>query len=185
MGSIRFLHGFSFAGEFRRRLMFEDRDEPIGLDRLQRALFTLSDANLLGLVLVAESRGHRGMALRRIPLAGSLPRAGASIVDPDRLADWLDFSPEPAKPGRLLLACGILARDRTLLSPETRELFPQESDMHLHALVLQKGHLSRRTRDYEQELARVLADPGVDEVCHLLPGTSLRAGLLGLIELEG
>jgi anti-anti-sigma factor len=184
MGRLRFLHGLNFWGEFRHCVQFEDRERPIDLERLRRALFALSDADLLGVVLVAESRGHFGMALRRSPIAGTLNKGEGSIFDAKRFADWFDFSVEPADAGALLAVTGLMARDRELLSPELMERFPRQGHLHLHGLVMQRGHLSRRAADFERELQRILANQLPKEVCHLLPSTSVRAGLSGLIELE-
>jgi anti-anti-sigma factor len=183
MGSLQFLHGLYFSGDFRHRVQFDGRERPIDLERLRRVLFALVDADLFGIVLVAESRGHLGMALRRSPVAGSLEEEG-SIFDVERFADWFDFSLEPADPGALLAITGLLARDRRRLPPELAELFPNQGNLHLHALVMQRGHLSRQAADFERELQRILANQLPEKVCHLLPSTSLRAGLLGLIELE-
>lgn len=184
MARLRFLHGLHFSGDFRRYVQFEDRERPIDLERLRRAVFGITDADLLGVVLVAESRGHLGMALRRSPVGGSLDEGEGSIFDAERFADWFDFSLEPANLGALLAVTGLMVRDRRRLSPELAELFPNQGHLHLHALVMQRGHLSRRAADFERELQRVLANQIPEQVCHLLPSTSLRAGLLGLIELE-
>jgi hypothetical protein len=133
---------------------------------------------------VAESRGHWGMALRRSPVAGSLAAAAESIFDPDRFADWLDFPVEPGEPGLLLAATGLLARDRRQLPAALAELLPERGDLHLHGVLMPRGHLSRRVADFDRELARLLNHQLPEGVCHLLPATTLRAGLAGLIELE-
>ncbi len=184
MGELHFLHAFAFSGPFRHLVQFEGRERPIDLERLRSSLFEISEADLLGVVLLAESRGHWGMALRRSPLAGTLGEAEASIFDAGRFADWLDFPVEPGEPGLLLAVTGLVARERGRLPPAVAELFPEHGNLHLHALVLQRGHLSRRAADFERELQRVLANQLPQQVCHLLPATTLRAGLLGLIELE-
>ncbi|GAB6039689.1 STAS domain-containing protein [Endothiovibrio diazotrophicus] len=185
LGKLRFLHGFSFGGEFRHRVQFEDREQPIDLERLRRVLFRVSDADLLGVVLVAESRGHRGMALRRPPLAGALTEGDGSIFDAERFADWFDFPVEDGESGLLLAATGIMAREPGRLPAALAELLPQESALHLHALITGKGHLSHRVGDLERELERLIAHQSPEQVCHLLPTTTLRAGLVGLIKLEG
>jgi len=184
LGSLRFLHGFAFSGGFGRLVQFEDRERPIDLERLRCALCGLSEAQLLGVVLIAESRGHWGMALRRSPMAGALAEGERHIFDPEHFADWLDFPVEPGEPGLLLAATGLMVRERSGLPPAVAELFPEQGNLHLHAVVMQKGHLSRRAGDFEQELNRVLAHQLPEQVCHLLPTTTLRAGLLGIIELE-
>lgn len=183
MGRLQFLHGVGFSGEFSLWVQFEDRSGPIDLEQVRRALFALTEADLLGLVLLAESRGHLGMGLRRSPVGGGLDE-GESIFDQERFADWFDFSLEPADAGALLAVTGLLARDRKRLPPELRAQFPDQGQLHLHALVLQRGYLSRRVEDFERELQRVLANQLPQQVCHLLPSTSVRAGLLGIIELE-
>jgi len=184
LGSLRFLHGFGVSGEFGCRVQFEDRERPVDLERLRRALLGLGEAPLLGVVLLAESRGHWGMALRRSPMAGSLAEQEGSIFEAEHFADWLDFPVEPGEPGLLLAATGLMARERGVLPHAVAELFPERGNLHLHAVVMQKGHLSRRAVDLEQELNRVLGHQLPEQVCHLLPATRLRAGLVGIIELE-
>jgi len=184
LGGLRFLHGFAFSGGFACHVQFEDQDVPIDLETLRRAMCKLSEAQLLGVVMVAESRGHWGMALRRSPMEGALADGEGQIFDAEHFADWLDFPVEPGEPGLLLAATGLMARDRDRLPARVAELFPEQSNLHLHAVVMQKGHLSRRVDDFEQELNRVLSHQLPEQVCHLLPATTLRAGLLGIIELE-
>lgn len=60
----QFLHGFGFQGDFSHRISFESKEGFVEINALVDALFELSNAPTLGVVLLAESKGFWGMNLR-------------------------------------------------------------------------------------------------------------------------
>lgn len=88
----RFLHGFGFNGSFRYLASFEGTDEFVTLDRLVQWIMTLpSTAPLLGLVLLAESKGVFGMNLKQIPISENKPAHGGDIFDVHQVTSWINF----------------------------------------------------------------------------------------------
>jgi anti-anti-sigma factor len=180
-----FLHGFGFDGDFRYVAKFSPADGALQLAELLPAVFELSSAALLGVVLLYESRGLLGMHLKRVPLAGNRPGDGSDIFDPRSFADWMSFPVEPTDVSNLVVATGIAARDPRRLSPPVAALFAPDTRAHLHAAVFGKRPLDLRIERFGTELERVTHAFEVQRVEHLLGGSRLGSGVLGLIELAG
>jgi anti-anti-sigma factor len=61
----RFLHGFGFNGTYKHVVLFESTDGFVELEHLVNAFFAISKANLVGFVLLGESKGLWGMHLKK------------------------------------------------------------------------------------------------------------------------
>ena len=178
-----FLHGFGFDGDFRYLVKFVPSAGVVSLEDLVSVLFELSEADLLGVVLLFESRGLLGMHLKRVPLAENRPFNNLEILEASNFTDWMSFPVEPTDASNLVVATGIALRDPKRLPPHVTVLCSPNSRAHLHAVVFGKRPLDLRVERLEEELARVTRGLEVQRVEHLLGQSRLGSGLVGIIEL--
>lgn len=122
--------------------------EPVALSVLLESCLDLSDAQQIGIVMIAESAGLIGAALRRSPvMTASEPNA----FEFPRIRDWLSFTAERAYTKSVVLASGIAVRGSAdALAPVIRP-FPSTSGLpvagHFHAAAfsyrpVQRGHIN-------------------------------------------
>jgi anti-anti-sigma factor len=182
---FKFLHGFKFSGAYRYVVSFEGAEGLVELSRLVAALFRISQTDLLGVVLLAESKGLWGMHLKKVPIQANQPQGGASIFAAEHFSEWMNFPVEPTSVNHVVAAAGIAIRDKAAVSAELNGLTGKDSTFHLHGAVFAKEPLSKRTEQFEAELNRVLTELEVYKVQHLLGQTRLSSGTVGIIELKG
>ncbi|MBT7591741.1 MAG: STAS domain-containing protein [Candidatus Scalindua sp.] len=181
---LKFLNGFSFSGPWRYIISFEDRNAFIELPRLKKALFNFAKGDLLGIVFLIESKGYWGMSLKKPPVIENRCPDGGSIFDPDVFPDWFDYPVEAGESNHIIVGTGILARNADTIDVKLKSVFPEKGDMHIHAGIFEKGHISRKAEDFEKELDRFLNGYGPNAIYHILSKTRLKSGLMGIIELE-
>jgi anti-anti-sigma factor len=180
----KFLHGFGFKGDYKYILSFESPEGFIELSRLFKIFFTLSEAHILGVVFMAESRGLWGMNLKRIPLIENKPKSGKSIFDSVNFSEWMNFPVEPSDMNNIIIGTGIAVKDRNALSAGTKPLIPGEQNFHLHACVFEKQPFNKNLQEFDKEMNRVLTELEVYKVQHILGQTRFSSGIVGLIELK-
>jgi anti-anti-sigma factor len=180
----RFLHGFGFNGSYKYVALFENTEGFVELERLVNAFFTISKANLLGFVLLGESKGLWGMHLKKSPILENQPENGKEIFDPINFADWVNFPVEPGDINRITAATGIAIKDVSRERPEVQSLFSKGTCFHVHGGIFSQEPLSKKIEHFENELNRVLTELEVFKVQHILGKTRLSSGMVGLVELS-
>ncbi len=182
----RFLHGFGFDGAFRYLAAFETNGSFVCLERLVKWVMSLpSTAPVLGLILLAESKGVMGMNLKQVPFHENRPADDKEIFDAAHFASWVNFPVDPADVNHIVAAAGIVCPDKDVCSAAARKLFSSDAVIHLHAGIFEKGPISKNLDDFDKELARVLTELDLTRVQHLLGRSRFSNGMLGIIELEG
>ena len=181
----RFLHGFGFNGEYSSIISFESTEGFVDLTRLVNLACRRVEANLLGLVLLAESKGLWGMHMKRVPTVENSPGKGAEIFDAANFTAWMNFPVEPADAGSVVMGAGIAVKNRELERPEVAGLLPSGSGFHVHAGVFSKEPLSKDPIQFETELNRIATELAVFKVQHLLGQSCFDRGTIGIIELKG
>ena len=141
----RFLNGVGFSGSFHHILSFESTDGFIELSDLIKSLSELSSQNILGVVLLAESKGFWGMNMKRAPITENRPQNGKDILDEENFPEWMNFPLEPGEFNHIIACAGIAVKDRSLLEPRVSESLAKDQAFHLHGGCFQKGP-SARTR---------------------------------------
>jgi anti-anti-sigma factor len=182
--AYQFLHGFGFNGENRYILSFQTESGGVDLASLIAAFLAVSRAGLIGVTLLAESKGIRGMQMKKPPLSGSKPSGSEGIFSARLFPDWFDFPVEPAHTGAIVAATGIAARHPEKLPQAFQKLFSGENPFHLHAGIFDKAPIKNTPQDFESELTRVFNELGVYKVQHLLGQSRFACGLAGITELE-
>jgi anti-anti-sigma factor len=145
---VQVCYAASFEGRFRKMARFESKKEvgPVSLTQLVEAGLEFAGGERLGMVMVAESAGLMGAALRRPPTKVSSELAPFEFPD---IRNWLTFTAERAYPRSLALVVGIAVRgDSGTLSPVLRPL-ARKPDLtgHFHAAAftyrpVQKGEIA-------------------------------------------
>jgi anti-anti-sigma factor len=180
----RFLSGFGFNGSYKCLVSFESTRGPVELTDLVSSCFELSAANLLGLVIMAESKGVWGMHLKKAPIVDNQPENGEEIFSARNFPDWMDFPVEGADVNNILVGCGIAVREKLAEPPEVRALLSPDSRFHIHAGVFAKEPVSRKIELFESELKRIVTEGAIQKVQHLLGKTRFSTGMVGIIELS-
>lgn len=181
----KFLHGFGFEGSYRHIASFESSAELVDLSRLVGLISESVESNLFGLVIIAESKGLRGMNLKRVPSVENKPDNDGEIFDDKNFAAWMNFPVDPSHFDHIIAGAGIAVKERDQAGPEILELFPEGSDFHIHAGVFSKGPLSKQPQQFEEELGRIVSELEVFKVQHILGQSCFSRGMVGVIELKG
>jgi anti-anti-sigma factor len=182
--TYKFLHGCGFNGDYRYVLSFHGNGVPIDLPALIRSFFAISRANLLGVCILAESKGVWGMHIKRVPIAENRPLTGKSIFEKETFSDWVDFPVEPAFINNVVIATGIAVRERTRLEGEKASLISEGSAFHIHGAIFDKTPLGSNIDDFNEDLMRIFNEQEVYRVQHLLGQTRFSGGMAALVELE-
>ncbi len=180
----RFLNGLAFSGAYQYVASFDGEDRSVSLDNLIKALFQISDAPLLGMVLLGESRGTWGMHLKRVPVKGLWPGPEQDIFSPAHIHDWVDLPVDPGFAYHTVVAAGIGVRERALAPLSVKTCMPEGQDFHVHAGIFGKGLFSTDPSGFEDEVKRIVSEFEVLRIQHLMGRSLFRSGVVGLIEIE-
>lgn len=181
--SYRFLHGFGFSGAFRYIVSLESAEGLLDLNGVARTLFEISSANLLGIVILAESKGLWGMHVRKVPIVENRPENGLAITAPENFREWMNYPVEPGDFNHVIAGAGIAVRDRDREPAAVRALLPREGGVHVHAGIFQQEPLNRSVYGFETELRRVTTELEVFRVQHILGQSRFGSCIAGIIEL--
>jgi hypothetical protein len=165
--------GITWSGEYDRRIPFEieDPDRPVGLSALLQSVLMDLDVPLAACVLLAETTGFVGTALRKSP---GLPAAGKSRFDHPDVRDWLTYAPEKLLPGSLALAAGVVARQSRLpaTSPLRSHVRPlrAEGDLigHFHAAAFPYQPLTKQDLNLSDTVHHLFDSGQLQGLFHLL-----------------
>jgi anti-anti-sigma factor len=182
--TYKVLNGFGFSGDYRYILSFRAASgDAVDLSSLVRSFFDLSPRNILGVTLIAESKGHWGMHIKQPPVRGAQPANGKSIFDSENFPHWIDFPVEPSYVNHVVVATGIAVRDRGSLPPEIQALISEGGAFHLHGGIFDKAPIGNRIDDFDIEIRRIFNELSVHRIQHLLGKSRFSGGMAALIEI--
>src|SRR5439155_23625019 len=106
---LQVLYGLVCDGPFAKLARFEAKTDPgsVNLSELVDACLEISGAGMAGVVMVAESAGLIGAALRQSP---ALPTAESAPFQYPEVRRWLSFSAERAHSRSLAVIAGVASR---------------------------------------------------------------------------
>ena len=182
--TYKFLHGFGITGDYRYLLSFKSENGSVDLASLMSSLLAISPAMLIGVTLIAESKGLWGMNIRKPPVAALLSSRPESIFQSCAFPEWFDFPVEPAYAGSVVVATGIAAANPQALPKEFRSLFSGGNTFHLHGGIFDKAPIGSSIEDFDNELARIFNELNVFKIQHLLGQSRFAGGMAGIIEIE-
>ena len=172
------LYGLRCQGGFSHLMRFEAAaaEVPVPLTELVRASLEVAGAQSIGVVMVAESAGLVGAALRRSPAA-----AAGFEPNPFRYPEvrtWLSFSTERLYSRSLVLLCGIAAGSEcgpmaALLRPLGAGALPQG---HFHAAAFSYRPLKKGEIDLKATATTLFETESLQGVLHLLADHRETAG---------
>jgi hypothetical protein len=171
-------YGLVCDGPLKHFARFE-ADAEVGrvpLSALVQGLLELAEADRIGLVLVGETAGLMGAALRRSPAAG------AGIGNPfafPQVRDWLTFTAERAYMRSTALVVGVAVRDEPgLLAPLLRPLGKGQKLLgHCHAAAFSYRPLPRGPLELRPALAALFEQQTLQGILHLLADQREAVGL--------
>lgn len=148
---LEVLYCLTCAGQFAHLIRFEAKKEALSvtLTELVSIGLEIAETETAGMVMVAESAGLMGAALRRSPVLQTSEHA--PFAHP-QIREWLSFTAERAYSRSLALVAGVAASTtHPALAPFIRPLDKNSQPAgHFHAAAfsyrpLQKGELDVRT----------------------------------------
>jgi hypothetical protein len=175
--SVRLCYGLTCTGPFTHLIRFEtNREAPMTLTELVTANLNLIGADAIGLVLIAESAGLLGAALRKSPAGRAA--AGAPFAYPE-IREWLSFTAERAYRSSTALVVGVATRGEPgalapLLRPVGEAPFPAG---HFHAALFSHRTLPIGEIDLKGAVAALFEAQHLQGVLHLLADYRKPAGL--------
>jgi anti-anti-sigma factor len=182
--TYKFLHGFGVSGEPRYILSFKSDNGAPDLTGLINSFLAISRTNLIGVTMLAESKGVWGMNIRKPPMENPQTARHESIFSSRLFPDWFDFPVEPADTGAVVAATGIAARNPRDLPGPLQSLFSGGNLFHLHGGIFDKAPISNNLQDFDRELARVFNELDVFKIQHLLGQSRFACGMASLTEIE-
>jgi anti-anti-sigma factor len=147
---VAMLYGICCEGGFSHHLRFSPGDQArdVGLSEIVSTCLKTAEAETAGIVIVAESTGLVGAALRRSP--ATEPNNTAPRFDHPNIRKWVTFTAEPAHAGSLCLVVGVASDSaaagplQPLLRPVSRAGTGISGHFHVAAFpyrAIQKGRL--------------------------------------------
>jgi len=175
---INVLYGVRFEGGFTHLLRFESVSAvgSISLAELGQVALETSSAPAMGMVMVAESAGLVGAALRRSPaLAAGVNNAPFQYPE---VRTWMSFSTERLYPQSLALVAGVAAGSECpplapLLRPMGTSPLPQG---HFHAAAFSYRPLPKGDIDLKTTVTTIFEAESLQGVLHLLTDNREAAG---------
>jgi anti-anti-sigma factor len=163
------LYGVSYDGAFARLVRFEATKDSghVSLSQLIEDCLSLGEVDAAGLVLVAESAGLAGAALRRSPAMGSQSQAP---FDYPEIREWLSFSSERLYARSVVVAAGVATRvPSASLASMVRPLGENELPAgHIHAAAFSYAPLPRGNIRLRETVAGLFENEKLESVLHLL-----------------
>ena len=175
---LNVLYGLRCEGGFTHLMRFEtaDAESPISLAELVRTALEVAGAPVVGMVMVAESAGLVGAALRRSPAAATGVN-DAPFKYPE-VRSWLSFSTERLYSRSLALVSGMGAgAECQSLAAMLRPLGPAALPMgHFHAAAFSYRPLKKGSIDLRATVTSLFETETLQGVLHLLSDHREAAG---------
>jgi hypothetical protein len=136
------------------------------LSEIVEGCLEIAGAETLGIVMIAESAGLIGTALRRSP---ALRDSESALFAFPQVRDWLSFAAEPVFTRALTLVAGVAARNApALLMPLLRPLRQSELAGHFHATAVSYRPVKSREMDLQAATASLFEAEAPQALLHLL-----------------
>jgi len=165
---IEVLYSILCEGDFQIVAHFERKDTGSApkLSEIVEGCLEIAEAEALGIVMIAESAGLIGTALRRSP---ALRDSGNALFAFPQVRDWLSFAAEPVYTHALTLVVGVVARTAPQrLVPLLRPLGQSALAAHFHAAVFSYRPVKKRELDSQAATASLFEVEAPQALLHLL-----------------
>jgi anti-anti-sigma factor len=161
------------AQPFRNLIRFDaaSGDRTISLSALLDCCLELAETQAAGVVMIAESAGLVGAALRRSPVRAHA--VGDVFVFP-QVREWLSFTAEPAHTKSVVLAAGVAIRGRCEeLENWVRPLCTASTEKppvsgHLHMAAFSYRPVPRGKIELKESVRALFERQSIEGILHLL-----------------
>ena len=169
VANVQVCYATTFQGPFAKMARFESNKDvrSVTLSQLAQAGLEFVGAEKLGMVMVAETSGLIGAALRQPPTKPASDRAPFNFPE---VRSWLTFTAERAYARSLALVVGLVTRgDPGPLGLMLRPVGP-EPDIagHFHAAAFTYRHLQKGEIDLKDTVRSLFENDSLQGVLHLL-----------------
>jgi hypothetical protein len=175
---VNVLYGLRCEGGFTHLLRFEaaNADSPVVFSELVATALEASGAPAIGMVMVVESAGLVGAALRRSPAMALV--ANTSPFQYPEVRTWLSFSTERLYSRSLVLISGVAASSASdPLAPLLRRIGGEASPLgHFHAAAFSYRPLKKGDIDLKATVSTLFETETLQGVLHLLTDHRKAAG---------
>lgn len=165
----KLLYGLACEGAFAHLVRFEAKPESgtLRLTEILAACLEIAQADMAGLVMIAEAATLMGASLKRSPARQAAE--GVPFTHPE-IRDWLSFTPEGAHPRSLALVVGVAARaDCPELAPFVRPLGRDTAlTGHLHAAAFAYRPIKKGLLDLHETVAMLFEAEAPEGLLHLV-----------------
>jgi anti-anti-sigma factor len=165
---VHVLHCLACEGPFSHLIRFEtlERGASVGLTRVLTTCLDAAASSAIGIVIVAETVGLVGAALRRSPAEAS---SDADFFAHPGLRSRLSFTTEPAFVRGVALAAGVVVRGSARGAPG-EQLRPIGADCvgHVHAAAFRFRPIRKGPIDLRETVAGLFEADQLLGVMHLL-----------------
>lgn len=165
---IEVLYSILCEGDFRMVVRFERKDasRSAKLGEIVEGCLEIAETEALGIVMITESAGLIGAALRRSP---TIRDSETSLFAFPQVRDWLSFAAEPVYTHALTLVVGVAARTAPQrLVPLLRPLGQAALAAHFHAAAFSYRPLKERELDLRATTANLFEVEAPQALLHLL-----------------
>ena len=164
---IEVLYGIRCEGNFQMVVHFERKNSGgAKLGELVEGCLEIAGAEALGIVMIAESAGLIGTALRRSP---ALRDSESAVFAFPAVREWLSFAAEPVFTRALTLVVGVAGQKAPApLMPLLRPLGQSELAGHFHAAAFSYRPAKSREMDLQAAAARLFDAETPRGLLHLL-----------------
>lgn len=174
---VQVCYGVSCQGKFAQLARFEAKNETgaVTLTQLVEIALEAAGSAQVGVVMVAESAGLIGAALRRPPTHEAATNAPFGFP---QVREWLSFTAEPAYTRSLMLVAGVAARgDAGALAPVLRPLRAgSHLSGHFHAAAFSYRPLQKGDIELKKTVTSLFETQTLQGLLHLLSDDRAIAG---------
>jgi len=169
MPELHVLYGLSCEAGFTHLMRFEtsSAQSPISLAELVRTALEVAGTSTIGLVILAESAGLVGAALRRSPAAGATSKE--TPFQYPEIRSWLSFSAERLYSRSLALVSGVaVGSECPSLAAFLRPISNDSLLGHFHAAAFSYRPLKKGVLDLGTTVQALFENETLQGVLHLL-----------------
>jgi anti-anti-sigma factor len=167
--NVQVCYAAKFQGSFAKMARFESNKEvrAITLSQLAQAGLEFAGAEQLGIVIIAETAGLIGAALRRPP---TRPVSGNAPFEFPEVRSWLTFTAERAYAHSMALVVGLVSHGKAgPLGEMLRPIGPEPGIAgHFHAAACTYRHLQRGEINLKDTVRSLFDNGSLQGVLHLL-----------------
>ena len=170
------------AQPFRNLIRFEAQKNgaPVRLSQLLERCLDFSNAQQIGVVMIAESAGLIGAALRRSPVTPASTASESAPFAFPRIRDWLSFTAEPAFSRSVVLIAGIAIQGDAAAVTQVVRPFPSPPTLslsgHLHAAAFSYRPIQKGEIQLKSSIRTLFERQTLEGILHLLSDSRVISG---------